>query len=1198
MPIFSYAQAAKGAKAQAPPSKPVEPPAKVEPLDLSAGGRPVTKAEPPTSAPPKASRSQPRAEDKDIQSSPNNTAATPATTPEPITVPAQLVAPSVPGQTTPESSTDKENTAAARSASSRAEPAQPALSGPISPKVASETGSPKEKDGLKKTEHREWEKASQASNVQDKAATTPTDKDRTKESEDDWEKVSVPSIAADKELKAAPLPAVNVWAVRLEAQAAKKKELAAKSTASVNGTRTPSEPSPKAAADEAKRKAATSTDTSDTDLSASFPKPDASTKAVNTDSAPVQSSRPVSQHGDKASAAARLPVDTTSWPTPENATADDRRKSSIQDKTEKPDTAKSATTKSHGNKWIAVPFVPTAKFETPLPALATKRGSRMGRGRDSQARGGAQSATTADRTEPGAAGPAPVANKAQAQAQDQDRGRKPDTARGTRSSSLPASNRRATSRENVLASLRKPAAGLKPEQGLNESPARSTLTEGVNGTAAADSKHQSRSSSRHNGHTTGSRATAEAASSHNAAQNGIEPHSSSTADPPARLGGGQDRPKAGQAHYRASAEASKDRGSHRNRDWSREKADTAREKGESWRDSEFATDSTGRRDRSDRGRGGFRGRGGHGYNSHHPHHPQSYTAPLPQNGFDSAKPHHPEPRSRQSSQPFVPPNPSNPHRANPRSHSIPVGMMYSNFYGVPAIPHIVPQLQTDLPPYAYPSPVLVEQGIMSAMPYSNSLNSYAVLSMVITQFEYYFSIDNLCKDMYLRKNMDSQGWVPLRVIANFKRIKALTEENFPWEMMRFVASQVRNAEHLSMPDGEDKIRSRENWRDFVLPIEDRFPAAQTDGPQLQPIHQTPQLFAPLSQEVVPPVSPPIRSANAAAATTSPNGSFDPTPLAPYAPISPLDGSAAVDRGFGIPLSPPEHAASPPPPVQAAARESPSAPRSQYPRVFRDRPTGQMVSPTPNGHHRQPSRSFTDEVTFPDEGIAGICILMREPSFDPARDDLPQLSRELTNESRTSASFQPAPPAQRGLADLSGPGLQGVVFGYSNALPTAPEPSRFVYKDGLQSEIPADKPGQYVLSYPQARESAFRNRELGLADAMSTMYSFWSSFLVDNFNLGMYQEFKTTSLQDLSRGDDSGIKHLMVYFDKALKSRSPIADAVAADLANFLRDEADGKARVYKIIRVAWRNGALNLKTRKKIGDLLSDEEKASFDKGG
>ncbi|RMD40237.1 hypothetical protein DV735_g4891, partial [Chaetothyriales sp. CBS 134920] len=1161
MPIFSYAQAAKGAKAQAPPPKPVEPPARVEPLDLNVGGRPVTKAEPVTSAPSRASRSQPRAEDKETHSSPNNTTASPAATPEPITVPAQLASPSVPGQTTPEPSADKDSTAATRSAASRAEPS---LTGPISPKLVSEASSPKEKDGLKKTEHKDWEKTSQVSNTQDKAnATTPTEKDKTKESEDDWEKVSVPSIAADKELKAAPLPAVNVWAVRLEAQAAKKKELAAKSSAPINGTRAPPEPSPKAAADEPKRKT-TSADTSDTDLSASFPKPDAPAKVNSTDSAPVQSTRPVSQPGEKATAAARPPVDTTSWPTPENATADDRRKSSTQDKADKPDAAKSATTKSHGNKWIAVPFVPTAKFETPLPALATKRGSRIGRGRDSQARGGAQSATSADRAEP------------------------------VRSSSLPASNRRATSRENVLAALRKPAAGLKPEQGQNESPARSSLTEGVNGTAAADSKHQSRSSSRHNGHPPASRATTEAAPSQNVAQNGAEPHSSSAADAPARLSSGQERPKAGQPHYRASADASKDRGSHRNRDWSREKADSGREKGESWRDSDFAADSTGRRDRSDRGRGGFRGRGGHGYNSHHSHHPQSYTAPLPQNGFDSAKPHHPEARSRQSSQPFVPPNPSNAHRANPRSHSIPVGMMYSNFYGVPTIPHLVPQLQTDLPPYAYPSPVPVEQGIMSAIPYSNSLNSYAVLSMVITQFEYYFSIDNLCKDMYLRKNMDSQGWVPLRVIANFKRIKALTEDNFPWDMMRFVASQVRNAEHLPLPDCEDKIRSRENWRDFVLPIEDRFPAAQTDGPQVQAIHQSQQLFAPLNQEVIPPVSPPIRSANATA--TTPNGTFEPAaPLAPFVPVSPLDGSA-VDRGFGIPLSPVDHGSSPPAP--APARESPSAPRSQYPRVFRDRPTGQMVSPTPNGHHRQPSRNFTDEVTFPDEGIAGICILMREPSFDAARDELAQLSRELTNESRTSASFQPGPPAQRALADQSGPGLQGVVFGYSNALPTAPEPSRFVYKDGLQSEIPADKPGQYVLSYPQARESAFRNRELGLADAMATMYSFWSSFLVDNFNLGMYQEFKTTSLQDLSRGDDAGIKHLMLYFDKALKSRSPIADAVAVDLASFLRDEADGKARVYKMIRVAWRNGALNLKTRKKIGDLLSDEEKASFDKGG
>lgn len=32
------------------------------------------------------------------------------------------------------------------------------------------------------------------------------------------------------------------------------------------------------------------------------------------------------------------------------------------------------------------------------------------------------------------------------------------------------------------------------------------------------------------------------------------------------------------------------------------------------------------------------------------------------------------------------------------------------------------------------------------------------------------SDENLCKDPFLRQNMDEQGWVPISLIAGFKRV--------------------------------------------------------------------------------------------------------------------------------------------------------------------------------------------------------------------------------------------------------------------------------------------------------------------------------------------------------------------------------------------------------------------------------------------
>ena len=93
--------------------------------------------------------------------------------------------------------------------------------------------------------------------------------------------------------------------------------------------------------------------------------------------------------------------------------------------------------------------------------------------------------------------------------------------------------------------------------------------------------------------------------------------------------------------------------------------------------------------------------------------------------------------------------------------------------------------------------------------------------------EYYFSIDNLCKDMFLRNNMDSQGYVLLSVIAEFKRIKALTED---MDLLRHVCGQLKNIEYRPGEDGVDRLRRKEGWEQWVRPMSERVPSARNDGP--------------------------------------------------------------------------------------------------------------------------------------------------------------------------------------------------------------------------------------------------------------------------------------------------------------------------------------------------------------------------------
>jgi len=56
---------------------------------------------------------------------------------------------------------------------------------------------------------------------------------------------------------------------------------------------------------------------------------------------------------------------------------------------------------------------------------------------------------------------------------------------------------------------------------------------------------------------------------------------------------------------------------------------------------------------------------------------------------------------------------------------------------------------------------------MSAAAFSGSSYGPAIRQ----QIEYYFSFDNMCRDVFLRQNMDSEGWVPMTLIASFNKIK-------------------------------------------------------------------------------------------------------------------------------------------------------------------------------------------------------------------------------------------------------------------------------------------------------------------------------------------------------------------------------------------------------------------------------------------
>lgn len=96
---------------------------------------------------------------------------------------------------------------------------------------------------------------------------------------------------------------------------------------------------------------------------------------------------------------------------------------------------------------------------------------------------------------------------------------------------------------------------------------------------------------------------------------------------------------------------------------------------------------------------------------------------------------------------------------------------------------------------------------------SHSLNSRVPLASlrdkIVQQIEYYFSDENLTDDHYLISLMDDQGWVPISIVAEFKRVANMcTDTPFIFDSLLFGSSMVE-------VQGNYKIRRRDGWSKWI-----------------------------------------------------------------------------------------------------------------------------------------------------------------------------------------------------------------------------------------------------------------------------------------------------------------------------------------------------------------------------------------------
>jgi len=76
------------------------------------------------------------------------------------------------------------------------------------------------------------------------------------------------------------------------------------------------------------------------------------------------------------------------------------------------------------------------------------------------------------------------------------------------------------------------------------------------------------------------------------------------------------------------------------------------------------------------------------------------------------------------------------------------------------------------------------------------------------QIEFYFSVDNLCGDLYLRGHMDSEGWTPVDLIASFPQVRKYGAPRA--DLLRVLAS----SETVEVDQESGRVRPK-NWKQWA-----------------------------------------------------------------------------------------------------------------------------------------------------------------------------------------------------------------------------------------------------------------------------------------------------------------------------------------------------------------------------------------------